>query len=76
MDIDKLNIYKRLRDHFIPSAVLDEIFRKEDDMKTLKNAYDSLIKDGYKDDEAAQEIAKLIFDETSLLIFMFSIISQ
>ncbi len=36
MDIDKLNIYKRLRDHFIPSAVLDEIFRKEDDMKTLK----------------------------------------
>ena len=66
MDIDKLNLYKRLRDHFIPSAVLDEIFRIEDDMKTLKYAYDSLIKDGYKDDEAAQEIAKLIFDETGI----------
>ena len=35
-------------------------------MKTLKKAYDSLIKDGYKDDEAAQEIAKLIFDETGI----------
>tara|TARA_B100000073_G_C23537841_1_gene494746 strand:+ start:129 stop:356 length:228 start_codon:yes stop_codon:yes gene_type:complete len=66
MDIERLNIYKRLRDHFIPSAVLDEIFRKEEDVKTLKDAYDSLIKGGYKDDDAAQEIAKLIFDETGI----------
>ena len=26
MDIDRINIYTRLRDHFIPSTVLDEIF--------------------------------------------------
>ena len=28
MDIDRMNIYTRLRDQFIPSTVLDEIFDK------------------------------------------------
>ena len=47
MDIDRMNIYKRLRDHFIPSAVLDEIFRKEEDIATLESAFKALIDDGY-----------------------------
>jgi hypothetical protein len=46
MNIDRLNIYTRLRDHFIPSAVLDEIFRKEEDLQTLEAAFNTLIEDG------------------------------
>ena len=50
MDIDRMNIYTRLRDHFIPSAVLDEIFRKEQDIATLESAFNALIDDGYSED--------------------------
>ena len=66
MDIDKINIYTRLRDHFIPSAVLDEIFNNEEDIKTLKKAYKSLLKDGLTEDKAADRIAKLVFKETGI----------
>ena len=66
MDYKRLTIYNRLRDHFIPSAVLDEIFMKEEDIDTLENAYNALIKDGHSEDGAAKEIAKLVFIETGI----------
>ena len=66
MDIDRMNIYTRLRDHFIPSAVLDEIFRKEEDINTLESAFKALIDDGYTEDNAAKKIAELVFKETGI----------
>ena len=66
MDIDRMNIYTRLRDHFIPSAVLDEIFRKEEDITTLESAFKALIDDGYTEDNAAKRIAELVFKETGI----------
>ena len=66
MDIDRMNIYTRLRDHFIPSAVLDEIFRKEEDIATLESAFNALIDDGYSKDNAAKKIAELVFKETGI----------
>ena len=66
MDYKKVNIYNRLRDHFVPSSVLDDIFRNEVDIKTLKTAYDSLVKDGFSQDDAAKEIADLVFKETGI----------
>ena len=67
MDIDRMNIYTRLRDHFIPSAVLDEIFRKEEDIITLESAFKALIDDGYTEDNAAKKIAELVFKETGIV---------
>ena len=66
MDIDRMNIFTRLRDHFIPSAVLDEIFRKEEDITTLESAFKALIDDGYTEDNAAKKIADLVFKETGI----------
>ena len=66
MDYKKINMYNRFRDHFIPSSVLDDIFRNESDIKTLEAAYDSLVKDGFSEDSAAKEIADLIFKETGI----------
>lgn len=59
-------MYNRLRDHFIPSSLLDDIFRSENDIKTLEKAYDSLVKDGLSEDHAAKEIADLVFKETGI----------
>ena len=66
MDIDRLNIYNRLRDHFIPSPVLDEIFRKDKDIQTLETAFNALLEDGFSEDNAAQKIAELVFKETDI----------
>ena len=66
MDIHRMNIYTRLRDHFIPTAVLDEIFRKEEDITTLESAFKALIDDGYTEDNAAKKIAELVFKETGI----------
>ena len=66
MDYNRINMYNRLRDHFIPSSVLDDIFRSENDIKTLEKAYDSLVKDGLSEDHAAKEIADLVFKETGI----------
>jgi hypothetical protein len=66
MNIDRINIYNRLRDHFIPSAVLDEIFSKEEDIETLESAFNSLIDDGHTEDAAAKKISKLVFKETGI----------
>ena len=66
MDYKRINMYNRLRDHFIPSSLLDDIFRSENDIKTLEKAYDSLVKDGRSEDHAAKEIADLVFKETGI----------
>ena len=66
MDYKKINIYNRLRDHFVPYSILDDIFRSQNDIKTLETAYDSLVKDGFTEDSAAKEIADLVFKETGI----------
>ena len=66
MDYKKINMYNRLRDHFVPPSVLDDIFRSQNDIKTLEAAYDSLVKDGFTEDSAAKEIADLVFKETGI----------
>ena len=66
MNIDRMNIYTRLRDHFIPAPVLDEIFKNEKDIQTLEKAFKALIEDGLTDDSAAEKIAKLVFKETGI----------
>jgi len=66
MDVERLNIYKRLRDFKVPSTVLDNIFSEEDDIKILENAFKALVKDGFKEDDAAKEISKMISKELDL----------
>ena len=66
MDIDRINIYTRLRDHLIPSTVLDEIFNNEVDIQTLEKAFKALLEDGLSEDNAADRIAKLVFKETGI----------
>ena len=66
MDVERLNIYKRLRDFKVPSTVLDNIFSEENDIKILENAFRALIEDGFKEDDAAKEISKMIFKELDL----------
>ncbi|MDA9946397.1 hypothetical protein N9E12_00980 [Candidatus Marinimicrobia bacterium] len=66
MDYKRITMYNRLRDYFIPAAVLDEIFQSHKDITTLENAYDSLIQDGFSEDGAAEKIAKLVFEETGI----------
>ena len=66
MDVERLNIYKRLRDFKVPSTVLDNIFSEENDVIILENAFRSLVEDGFKEDDAAKEISKMIFKELDL----------
>ena len=66
MDYKRINMYNRLRDYFVPCAVLDEIFQNEKDIKTLQEAYDALVNDGLSEDVAAEQISKLIFEETGI----------
>ena len=68
MDVKRLNIYKRLRDFKVPSTVLDNIFSEEDDIKILENAFRALVEDGFKEDDAAKEISKMIFKELDLSV--------
>ena len=66
MDLPRINMYERLRDFFVPSAVLDGIFSKEDDIIILEGAWSSLLGDGLSEDETAQKIAELVFKETEI----------
>tara|TARA_B100000965_G_scaffold134589_2_gene112050 strand:+ start:64 stop:294 length:231 start_codon:yes stop_codon:yes gene_type:complete len=66
MDVNRLNIYKRLRDFKVPSTVLDNIFSDEQDLKILENAFSALVEDGFKEDDAAKKISKMIFKELDL----------
>lgn len=68
MDVKRLNIYKRLRDFKVPSTVLDNIFSEENDIKILENAFRALVEDGFKEDDAAKEISKIIFKELDLSV--------
>ena len=66
MDVERLNIYRRLRDFKVPSTVLDNIFSSDKDSVVLVDAFKSLKKDGYKEDQAADEISKMIFKELQI----------
>ena len=72
MDLERLNIYKRLRDFKVPSTVLDNIFSEENDIKILENAFSALVEDGFKEDDAAKEISKMIFKELDLSVDDYS----
>ena len=66
MDVERLNIYRRLRDFKVPATVLDNIFSSDKDSVVLVDAFISLKKDGYKEDQAADEISKMIFKELKI----------
>ena len=66
MDVERLNIYRRLRDFKVPATVLDDIFSSEKDSLILVEAFRALKKDGFKDDQAADEISKMIFKEIEI----------
>jgi hypothetical protein len=66
MEIRYLNMYQRLRDFNIPSAILDEIFGNKEELKILCNAWDALKKDNFTDDQTANEIAKIIKRDLNL----------
>ncbi len=66
MDIPHLNIYQRLRDFNVPSALLDELFSNEDDLRLLVEAWESLEKENYNGDEIAKEIADTIFRDLNI----------
>lgn len=63
MEIKNINMYQRLRDFDVPSAVLDEIFANKDDLKTMTESWKALGKEGLRDDEVAESIAKVIIEE-------------
>ena len=63
MEIEKLNIYKRLRDFNVPVSILDDIFADEQDLDVLIKGWYSLQEAGIKDDEIAGNISELIFKE-------------
>ena len=72
MNVERLNIYKRLRDFKVPSTVLDNIFSEENDIKILENAFRALVEDGFKEDDAAKEISKMIFKELDFSVEDYS----
>jgi len=66
MDVQRLNIYERLRDFKVPSSILDEIFSDEKDLKILEDAFSALVDDGFSEDGAAEKISKMIFKELDI----------
>ena len=63
MEIKKINMFQRLKDFNVPVAVLDEIFSKEKDLKTMEESWAELESNGMKHDEIAEAISKIILDE-------------
>ena len=63
MEIEKLNIYNRLRDFNVPASILDDIFANEQDLDVLIKGWYDLQESGLKDDEIASKISELIFKE-------------
>ena len=57
MEIEKLNIYKRLRDFNVPATVLDDIFAEKQDLDILIKGWHDLQEAGLKDDEIAGKIS-------------------
>ena len=66
MDIQRLNIYERLRDYKAPTTILDDIFSDEKDLKILEDAFSALVDDGFSEDDAAEKISKMIFKELDI----------
>tara|TARA_Y100000814_G_scaffold89970_1_gene61211 strand:- start:374 stop:604 length:231 start_codon:yes stop_codon:yes gene_type:complete len=66
MDVVRLNMYERLRDFKVPTTVLDNIFSDEKDLAVLEDAFNALLNDGFREDEAAEEISKMIFKELDI----------
>tara|TARA_B100000989_G_C19467086_1_gene438832 strand:- start:836 stop:1060 length:225 start_codon:yes stop_codon:yes gene_type:complete len=66
MDVERINIYRRLRDFKVPATVLDNIFSSDKDSMVLIKAFRSLKKDGYKEDQVADQISKMIFKELQI----------
>ena len=66
MDVQRLNIYERLRDFKVPSSVLDNIFSNEGDLSVLEDAFSALIDNGFSEDSTAEEISKMIFKELDI----------
>jgi len=62
MELEKLNMYQRLRDFEVPSVFLDQIFKNDKDLDTLSDAWKALKSSGLSDDDTAQKIASIIFD--------------
>ena len=62
MELEKLNMYQRLRDFEVPAVFLDEIFNNDKDLDTLSVAWKTLKSSGLSDDNTAQEIASIIFN--------------
>tara|TARA_Y100000031_G_scaffold116009_1_gene128494 strand:+ start:157 stop:420 length:264 start_codon:yes stop_codon:yes gene_type:complete len=62
MELEKLNMYQRLRDFEVPAVFLDEIFNNDKDLDTLSDAWKALKSSGLSDDDTAQEIASIIFN--------------
>ena len=68
MEIKKINMFQRLRDFKVPSAVLDEIFSNEKDLKTMEESWSELESNGMKHDEIAEAMLTRIelYDEETL----------
>ena len=66
MEIERLNIYERLRDFKVPSSILDSIFSDESDAAILIDAFKALVDDGFKEDQAAEKISEMIFKELKI----------
>lgn len=66
MEIERLNIYERLRDFKVPSSILDNIFSDESDAAILIDAFKALVDDGFKEDQAAEKISEMIFKELKI----------
>ena len=66
MNITRLNIYRRLRDFKVPSSVLDDIFSNDEDFKILEDAFSALVDEGFREDESAGEISKMILKELDI----------
>ena len=63
MEIEKINIYNRLRDFNVPASILDDIFSNEQDLDVLIRGWYNLQESGLKDDDIANKISELIFKE-------------
>ena len=63
MKASNLNIYQRLRDFNVPSAVLDEIFSNSDDLSTLIKSWNELKEHNLEEDQIAEAISKIILKE-------------
>ncbi len=63
MELNKINIYQRLRDFEVPAPILDEIFSNDEDTTILLKSWSELESAGMSGDEIASEIATMIFTE-------------